>query len=150
MSSETELELYRSLRQAQERFVYFMLAAAGAAIAFAVTQTQNANLSWAQLPLAVAVVCWGCSFFAGGMHLRYVSSNLYANFELLKIESGGHPQVGSHPQWVQAVSEGVREAIETNSNWSNFYAQLQFHMMVAGAIFFVIWDVFAMYLRTPK
>lgn len=56
-------ELYRAHRTAQDKYTYFILAAAGAAIAFALNQTHDATLSWFKLPLGAAVLCWGLSFF---------------------------------------------------------------------------------------
>jgi hypothetical protein len=55
VSDENRLELFRALRDTQEKYVYFLLAAAGAAIGFALSQTQQATLSWSKLPLAGAV-----------------------------------------------------------------------------------------------
>jgi hypothetical protein len=43
MPSEQQIEIYRQHRTAQDKYIYFLLAAAGAAIAFAVNQTQNAK-----------------------------------------------------------------------------------------------------------
>jgi len=115
MATENLREVYRQLRMAQDKYTYFLLAAAGAAIALAVNQTQGAAISWSQIPLAGAVLCWGLSFFFGCRHLNYVSSTLYSNAELLRIESGQHPQIGMHPQMIAAASEGIRKAIEDNS-----------------------------------
>ena len=70
----------------------------------------------AQAPLGLAVVGWGLSFFFGCRHLAYVSSGLYANAKLLKIERGAHLEVGQHPQIVAAASEGIRSAVEFNSD----------------------------------
>jgi hypothetical protein len=61
MSDEPRLEIYRQIRTAQEKYTYFMLAAAGACIAFAVTKTQEAVLAWHHLLLAGSVLCWGAA-----------------------------------------------------------------------------------------
>lgn len=148
MSEERELELYRTFRAAQERYTYFMLAASGAAIAFAVTKTQDATLAWSQIPLAISITCWGLSFYCGCNNLRYVGSTLYANFEMLKIQTGQHPQVGNHPQMIDAASSGIRSAIETNSNRASMYARLQFSLLIIGAVSYVGWHTYEMYLRT--
>ena len=80
--SENAREVYRALRQAQDKYTYFLLAAAGAAIALAVNQTQGAAMAWSQVPLAAGVLSWCLSFFFGCRHLAYVNSTLYANAEL--------------------------------------------------------------------
>jgi hypothetical protein len=148
MTNNTEIELYRSHRTAQERNTYFMLAAAGTAIAFAVTRSQDMILSYSQVPLAVAVLSWGFSFFAGCMNLRYVDSTLYANMGLLKVQNGKHPAVGGHPQNMQMASEMLRDAIEVNSSRASLYSRWQFYLLIVGAVSFIVWDVFEMYLRT--
>jgi hypothetical protein len=147
MSDESMREIYRQLRISQDKYSYFILAAAGAAIAFAINQTQGFAISCSQIPLALAVICWGLSFFFGCRQLAYVSSTLYANAELLKVESGKHEQVGDHPQLMAAASEGIRQAIEDNSNRANRLAHMQFHFLIAGAIMYIAWHVLEMYLR---
>ncbi len=147
MSSEAQREVFRVLRESQSKYTYFLLAAAGAAIGFTLTQTQDESLAWSQWPLGIAVFLWGSSFFCGCRHLAYVNSTLYANAALLKIESGQHPQVGNHPQYMEAASEGVRQAIEQNSESANQLGHWQFRFLIAGAVLYVIWHVFEMYLR---
>jgi len=84
--------LYRAHREARQRLTYFLLAADGAAIAYALTQTQSAKIAWSQIPLAIAVISWGLSFYCGLRHLRYVNRNLFANFNLIELESSKHAE----------------------------------------------------------
>jgi hypothetical protein len=150
MTSENAREVYRALRAAQEKYIYFLLAAAGAAIALAVNQTQGLAMAWSQVPLAAGVLSWGLSFFFGCRHLAYVSSILYANAELLRVESGQHPHVGDHPQLMGAASEGIRQAIQSNSERANRLGHLQFRFLVAGGALYILWHVLEMYLRGVK
>lgn len=150
MSRDLEIEVYRTLRTSQDKYSYFLLAAAGAAIAFSVTQTQDDVLGWSQSPLAVAVALWGVSFYLGCQSIRYVNSTLYANGDLLKVEAGRHPSVGDHPQMMMAASEGIRSAIESNSQKTQSLGEWQFRTLIAGAAFFVLWHVIEMYLRMPE
>lgn len=147
MTDKSAHEVYRALREAQNRYTYFLLAAAGAAIALAVNQTQSAVVSWSQIPLAGGVLLWGISFYFGCRHLAYVNASLYANFELLRVQSGNHPEVGTHPQMMAAASQGIREAIESNSDTANKLAHWQFRCLVAGALVYIAWHVLDMYLR---
>ncbi len=144
--SETAREVYRALRQAQDKYTYFLLAAAGAAIALAVNQTQGAAMAWSQVPLAAGVLSWGLSFFFGCRHLAYVNSTLYANAELLKVESGEHPEFGGDPQMMAAASEGIRQAIESNSDRANRLGHLQFRFLIAGAVLYIAWHALEMCL----
>ena len=145
---EESIELYRQLRTSQNKYAYFLLAAVGASIAFALNQTQGLSLKSSQIPLAISILLWGFSFFFGCRYLQYVSSTLYANIEILKIESGRHPQVGNHPLVLAAASEGVRSAIESNSETSNNLAKLQFGLLIAGVVFYISWHTLEMWLRS--
>ena len=98
MASELQRELYRTLREAQDKYTYFLLAAAGAAIGLAVSQTQGARIVWAQIPLALAVLSWGLSFYFGCRHVAYVNSTIYANVELLRVQAGRTSQRRNSPR----------------------------------------------------
>lgn len=148
MPSEKELEVYRQLRTSQDKYVYFLLAAVGAAIALVVNQTQGMPLSWSLIPLVCAVLLWGLSFLFGCLHLQYVNSILYANADLLKVEAGEHPEVGRHPEIMAAASEGIRAAIESNSRRSSRFGRWQFYSLILGAIAYLAWHILEMYLRT--
>jgi hypothetical protein len=145
--SEKEIEIYRASRESQNKYTYFLLAAAGAAIALAVNQTHGARLAWSQAPLALGVLSWALSFLFGCRHVAYVNSTLYANFGLLKVESGQHPSVGIDPQRMAIAKEGIQQAIESNSKKANRFGHWQFRLLVTGAVFYIIWHVFEMYLR---
>jgi hypothetical protein len=147
MATELQQEVYRAHRDLQSRHTYFLLTAAGAGIALAVNQTHGAALSWLQAPLGLAVLCWGLSFFCGCRHLDYVSSTLFANLELFRVQSGSHPEVGVHPQWILAASEGIRSAAESNSNSASTFANWQFRLLVWGGLLYVVWHVVEMYHR---
>jgi hypothetical protein len=140
-------EVYRAQRESQNRYTYFLLATAGAAIGLAVTQTRGAAIALSQVPLGCAVLCWGISFASGCRHLAYVLSNLYANMELLRVQNGTHPLAGNHPQIIEAASEGIRSALESNNEKASRWARWQFRFLVAGATLYVVWHVLDMYLR---
>ncbi len=148
MQDDVSREVYRALREAQTRYTYFLLATAGAGIGLAVNQTQGAHLSVSQVPLGLAVLSWGLSFFFGCRHLADVASALYANAEVLRVESGENPDVGQHPQMVAAASTGIREAIEFNADRANRFGHWQFWFLVGGAVLYVAWHVLEMYLRS--
>jgi len=147
MNDDRLLEIYRQLRTSQDKYIYFLLAAAGAAVALALNRTQGEPLTPFLVPWGLALVLWGLSFFFGCRHLNYVSSTLFANAELLRVERGEHPKTGTHPGLISAASEGIRSAIEYNSNRANRLARLQFAFFVAGALAYVAWHLLEMYAR---
>lgn len=148
--SEEQREVYRQHRVAQDKYEYFLLAAAAAAIALAVNQTQTAQLSWSQLPLGGAVLCWGLSFFLGCRYLAYTASTLHANAELLRVEAGQQQEVGTDPERIGAASAGIRQAIARNAKRADRLGRWQFRLLVIGAILYVTWHVWEMWLRTAR
>lgn len=145
--SEQEIELYRQVRSSQDKYVYFLLAAVGAAIGFALNQTQGMSLVLSQIPLGISVLTWGLSFFFGCFHLEYASATLFTNFEMVKIKNGNHPEVGSHPQLIEAAYQGANDAMKINNSRANRYGQLQFMFFIVGVIFYISWHIIEMWLR---
>src|SRR5687768_115767 len=112
---EAEQELFKHIREGWSKYTYFMLTAAGAAIALAVNQTQGAALKWSQVPLATAVLCWGLSFFCGAQHLVYVNASLYANFGLLNVRAGRDPRTGQNAEIIEIASEEIHSIFKKHS-----------------------------------
>jgi hypothetical protein len=148
MATDQKLELYRQYRTAQDKYIYFLLAAAGAAIALAVHQTQDAKLSLSQIPLGVAVALWGLSFFYGCRHLIYTSLVLRDNSALLDVQAGEHPMAGRDMDRIEASVKILRDIIEKHSTKASWFARLQFNSLVCGAIFYLAWHIYEMWLRT--
>jgi len=149
MSNENYLgEVYRNLHKSQDKYIYFILAATIASIGFTITQTQNIIFGRSLIPLGISILCWGLSFFFGCRNREYYISILYANFDLLNVRLGYHPSTGSHPQKIQAASEGIMRAIQRNSDKASRLAHLQMTTFILGALFYLVWHILEIYLRT--
>lgn len=148
MPHEEDLEVYRQLRTSQDKYTYFLLAAAASAVALAVSRTTGASISYWQTPLGLAVISWGLSFYFGCRHVAYVNSNLYANAHLLKVQSGMHPTAGRDPQMIAAAVEGITKAIESNAEVANRFGHWQFRLLILGAVFYIAWHVLEMVKTT--
>ena len=135
------LELYKQHQAGEDKYTYFLLAAAAAALAFAVQKTEGAVLSWWLLPVAASALCWGLSFFFGCKRLTWVQTALYSNYTLLQLKAGVHPEQPPHPEYLAAAQSGVRSAIDSNVNKAQSYARWQFRMLILGAAFFIAWRV---------
>lgn len=133
--------LHKAHQTGQEKYTYFLLAAAGAAIGFAVQKTEGLTLSWWLLPVAFATVCWGISFYFGCQNVVWVQTTIMANFNLLQLRQGSHPEQPPHPELTAAAIRGVESALESNGKQAQFYGIWQFRLLVAGAIFFIAWRV---------
>lgn len=145
-TSEQSNEIFRALRESQNKYVYFLLATSAAGIGLAVQQTSNTALSLSQIPLGVAVLLWGVSFYCGCLHISYINSTLYANGELLSVERGEHPEVSR--LLIPAASEGIKEAMQSNSNIANRYGRWQFKLLILGAAFYIFWHIMVMYIAS--
>ncbi len=105
MSSDLVKHLSNKLSETQTKYTYFLFAVAASAIAFSIQRTTGETLSWCQIPLGLAVVCWAGSFFSGCRNRAYFGSTLHANIELVKIQNGTHSGIPSHPVIVAAAAE---------------------------------------------
>jgi hypothetical protein len=148
MSDEDLREIYRNLQNSQDKYVYFILAVTTASIGFTITQTQNITFKPSLILLGIGILCWGFSFFFGCRNREYCNSTLYANYELLKVQKGDHPELGNHPQMIQAASEGIKQAIQDNSDKMNNLVRLQMKTFIMGALFYLVWHILEIYFRT--
>ena len=149
MSDEMRLEVYRTRQSMQDRYVYFLLAAAGAAVGFAVTQTTTAVITSSKAPLALAVLCWGLSFFFGCESLKFASSVVFKNATLLEIRAGEHPLAGTNLQFIEFAASEMRKYADVDGSKGGRRVRWQFRLFVAGAAFYIAWHVLEMWLRTP-
>ena len=138
------LELYKQHQAGQDKYTYFLLAAAGAAIGFAVQKTEGLQFSWWLTPAGFAIVCWGFSFYYGCKNLTWVQTAIYANYSLLQLRSGVHPEQPPHPQLTDAAISGVSKALTSNATRAQFFGTWQFRMLITGAVFFIGWRLLEM------
>jgi len=149
MSDNKELfEMYKQHATGQEKYTYFLLAAAASALAFAIQKTDGLTISWWLLPAAAAALSWGVSFFFGCKNLIWVQTAIYANYNLLSLQRGMHPDQPPHPQLSQAAISGVEKALESNVQNAQFYAKWQFRLLVLGGVFFITWHILEMFHGT--
>jgi hypothetical protein len=149
MSDNKELfELYKQHATGQDKYTYFLLAAAASALAFAIQKTDGLMISWWLLPAAAAALSWSISFFFGCKNLIWVQTAVYANYNLLSLKRGVHPEQPPQPQLVQAAISGVEKALDSNVKNAQFYAQWQFRSLVLGGVFFLVWHITELYRGT--
>jgi hypothetical protein len=136
--------LHKAHQVGQEKYTYFLLAAAGAAIAFSVQKTEGLKLSWWLLPVALSVASWGLSFYCGCKNVVWVQSSIFANFNLLQLKRGTHPDQPPHAEHSAAAVRGVSSALASNGTKAEFYARWQFRLLILGAVLFILWRVLEM------
>jgi hypothetical protein len=143
---ENQKEIQRQFRQQQEKYVYYIVALAVSSIGFAIYKTSGQTLKWSQIPLAIAVLCWGVSIFCGLMFIKYVISNLYTNNEYFEILEGRNAKVGNHPEMIKVGVGAIKEAMEYNSTRSGKYFNWQGRLFYVGIVSFIAWHILEMYL----
>lgn len=144
---DEQIEVFRNITASQEKYDYFLMSVAGAAIAFAIHRTTGNALNRPMVLLGFAVFLWATSFLAGIRRRNYIASNLFANFELLKVQSGTHPEIGNHPVKIAAAEKGINNACEYNTKRAEFWANVQLYSLIIGALFFIVWHIIDMSLQ---
>jgi len=148
MTEQRILELYKQHREGHSKYTYFLLAAAASAVAFAVQKTSGEKLSCSMIPLGLATISWGLSFYCGCKSLLWAQAVILANYDLLQLKSGTHPEQPPHPQLSQAAEEGVMSAIMTNMDGAAIHGRWQYRLLILGGVLFLIWHILDMVLRT--
>jgi hypothetical protein len=131
--SDGQLEIFSQYTTGESRYIYFLLAAAGAGIGLSVNLTRDAELAYSQLPLAGAVACWAYSFYSGCKNRRHVLALLSANRALLA-------QRKTQAEMRIILSERIDQSVKWEAH--------QFRFLIAGAVFFMAWHVWGMVERS--
>ena len=142
--AELKEQIAQQLHSAQWQYTYVLMATAASCIALCVQRTTGLPLSWNQVPLGLAVLCWGASFWFGCRNRALFSSMLYANFDFLNLSDGTHRQQPARPEMVRPAMVSISDAAQHNSSSANRYAKRQFAFLIAGALLFLCWHVFEM------
>jgi len=126
MTEEYVLDLYKSLRETQEKYIYFILAANGSAIGFTVQLIVSKNVSQYLWVLFIAVLCWGVSFYLGCKYLLTTMMALSHNIKATKSNDANFHQ--SYPNVMDKISsKGIKQF-----NW-------MFRFLIVGVVIFIGW-----------
>lgn len=141
-------ELHRQHTTAQDKYTYFLLAAAASGIAFSVQKTTGLKITCLMVPLGLAALSWGVSFYFGCKKLVWVQASISANYNLLSLLNGVHPDQPNNPQGLEAAKRGVNAALKSNIESADFCARWQFRLLILGAVLFLVWHILEMVIRT--
>jgi len=148
MSSENlELELQKQFKASQEKYIYFLLAAAASAIAFAMTQSKVEPLEWIHIPLGLSILLWALSFISGLRFIEYSTSFIFQNQNYLafKRELKSYSRVEA----VKLLNEFKTRMSETNEKQlqkMKFYSSTQSISLLLGALSYIVWHIFRMWV----
>jgi hypothetical protein len=140
MSSENEL--HREHTESQSKYSYYLLSIAAACIALTLKRTQGLTLNWDMIWLGAAILSWGTSFIFGCKN-RIASSNvLLANFEMLKEQRKRLVSFAT-------IKSFFSDIIDKYNNDGSKYSKLQWRLLIAGAVFYIVWQVIQMMPSAP-
>jgi|SRR5665213_2085597 len=142
-------DLYLLHRQAQDKYSYFLLAAAASGLGFAIQKSENLPLHWTMLLLAAAALAWLGSFFCGVRNISKVLTALGANYGLLQLKSGRHENQPPDADSTTGAIRGIIRVIDVSANQARHYANWQFYLLVAGAVLFLAWHVARLVVGNP-
>ncbi|MFN0023435.1 MAG: hypothetical protein ACKVS5_05995 [Parvularculaceae bacterium] len=147
--TDGQLKIVEIHHQTTERFVYFLLATAAASIAFAVSQTNELPLKCSQIPLGVAVLCWGLSFGCGCLVRIETHRALHANLEKLSLIRAS-TENALNSNFVDGRKEKLTNEFTSRNKKITCQTHLQISFYAAGGLFFIIWHIIEMYLRIKE
>src|SRR5262249_11667135 len=123
----------RAILALQERFAYFFLAASGSAIAFAIVRTEGLPVASWMIPIGVAVLCWGLSFWQGCELLRSKTSTLLRNWKSLEIRNGGEPITTTNPELAAPARERLASDAAQDKKKTRSSGRAQYVLFLLGA-----------------
>ena len=142
MSDKTS-ELTKRHFEAVDKYVYFLLAAAGAAIGFAIQKVDNRLFSYSLIPLGLSVLCWVISFYSGCNCIK--NKNMATESNLLAMTQYDFTNNLSREDQIKSIN--LYSKFMTRSKRFSDY---QFNFLVIGVILYIFWSILEMYIRTIK
>ncbi|WP_445367401.1 hypothetical protein ACH5Y9_20555 [Methylomonas sp. BW4-1] len=118
------------LAEELSKYIYFLLAASGAAIAYALEQMEGKVLSKDLILVILALLAWCGSFYFGVRHLHLHRQHMIENAKAFLAEETF--------QQMQKRLEPFVEKMERASN-------LQYVLFIIGVFFYILWRVFTLF-----
>ena len=147
MSSENlELELQKQFKASQEKYIYFLLAAAASAIGFAMTQSKVEPLEWIHIPLGLSIVFWALSFISGLHFIEYSTSFTFQNQNYLafKREIKSYSQIEA-VKLLNEFKAHMSKNSEKQLQKMKFYGNTQSISLLLGALSYIVWHIIRMW-----
>ena len=138
-------DLLQEFKTFQNKITYFLLAAAGSAIALAVNRTEQRTMEFTMLPLGVAVLLWGLSFFCGFRQLVNEAHSMYANIEMMRIARSGLTK-----EQIVELLEEFKQVDTQKRKRADIFGKFQFQFLILGALMYIVWHILEMYVRSTQ
>ncbi|KIQ22931.1 hypothetical protein RT95_12530 [Xanthomonas campestris] len=139
--SDELIHLNKIHADGHSKYVYFLLAATGAALGYALQKIDGSTYScqvWFGLS---AIGCWILSFFFGCMHVTAIQSVILSNSHLLQLQQGNHPMQPRTQQEMEFAWRITNDALESKNNRAQLLLRLHFWLLATRVFFFTTWRV---------
>lgn len=135
-----ELELAKIFKASQEKYIYFMLAAAASAIGFAMTQSKVEPLNFTHIPLGLSIVLWAVSFVAGLRFLQYSGNVTFQNQNYLAFKRELKKyQARDAAELISLFKSQLNDTLYKQNKKMKFYGSLQNQSLLFGALAYITW-----------
>lgn len=118
------------LAEELSKYIYFLLAASGAAIAYALKQMEGKGLSTDLIFVIIALLAWCGSFYFGVRHLRLHRKHMIENANALLAD-----------ETFQQMQKRLKPLIENMESASN----LQYVLFIIGVFLYISWRVIVLF-----
>ena len=147
MSENLELQLGTEYKASQEKYCYFLLAAAASAIGFAITQLKIEPLQYHHIPLGISVALWAISFISGMQVIEYAGSLVFQNHNYLafKRELRSFYKGSDAAQQMASFKSIFNETVDKQSNRLELYGKLQKWSLLLGGLAYIVWHAVQMW-----
>lgn len=147
--SDELLHLYRAHAEGHSKYVYFLLAATGAALGYALNKLDASAASGPVWLGLAAIVSWLASFLFGCLHIGKVQATIFSNYQLLQLKHGSHPMQPRSAEELEIAKRVTREAVEAKNQTAQTYFQFQSWLLAIGVVLFAAWRVALLFGIAP-
>ena len=139
--SDELIHLNRIHAEEHSKYVYFLLAATGAALGYALQKLDSSVFDRAVWLGLGAIASWLMSFFCGCKHVTAIQSAIQSNFQLVQLQQGNHPMQPRSPQEMEIAWRITNKALVSKNNTAQLFFQFQFWLLAVGVLLFATWRV---------
>ncbi|MFQ2043621.1 hypothetical protein [Aeromonas veronii] len=147
MSGENEVELIKMYKAAQEKYIYFLMAAAGSGIGFAIVQTKVEKLAYHHALWGLSVVLWALSFLCGLQFIEHLNSTTFQNANYLGLKRDlSNCTIEQRKSLAADVHAVYQSTMDRHQQSMEFFGKWQMYLLLSGALCYVVWHIYKMYL----
>lgn len=143
--SDKTLHLNRVHADGHSKYVYFLLAATGAALGYALQKLDGSEVDWAIWFGLGAIALWLVSFWLGCKHISNIQSAIWANFQLLQLSDGSHPNQPASLDELAIARSAAAQALTYRNNAAQMFFNWQFRLLALGVLSFTTWRVLVLF-----